>query len=543
MRKKTVLAIGRWMPIHLGHKQFLINLAKEFDTVIVGIGSCYENGTLRNCIPATEREKLLRTIFRKEGHSNFEIVHVPDRPSFEEWFNDIVELCKSYHVTHFCTGNKEDILDVMKEKNLQLDVELINPEDTSNFPYHATDIRNAILNKEFEKLDSMIPAEIKEPVLNQVAKEIRMANEGKGQEFIPGRQTVDMVFIVNDQSKGNRYLLIGKRNESKIDFPGYYAIPGGGIKEFESPTDAVLRCFEAETGIKIKLTDNCTEPAEITLCNIQEKPSRLYFTGIYSSHDESINGTLGGGSQCFAIVADENIENIESVLHSTHDMTELLFVPLDDIYKIDFAYDQKRMIYNAIAHLNLPCDKGELLQKFDDSGNPVNEPASRFSAHRNGIPHGASHTFLYKFENNELYILFQRRSYNKDSYPGYLDVSSAGHIEFGSDFEETAIKELSEELGLNVDRNELEELFDQKIFNHAEFHGQAFIDNEFNKVYALQTGCDISELKFQPEEVAGAVWLSAEKILEMISCDNSEICTNKDEVKKVIKNLSAKNGK
>ena len=43
-------------------------------------------------------------------------------------------------------------LDVMREKGLQMDLELINPEDTSNFPYHATDIRNAILNKEFEKL-------------------------------------------------------------------------------------------------------------------------------------------------------------------------------------------------------------------------------------------------------------------------------------------------------------------------------------------------------------------------------------------------------
>lgn len=142
---KTALAIGRWMPIHLGHKQFLTDLARKFDRLVIGIGSCYENGTPRNCIPAIEREKLLRRIFKSEGLTNVIIVPVEDRPTFEEWFSDVIKLCEKYDVTHFCTGNKEDILNVMKEKDLTLNAEMINPEDKSNFPYHATDVRNAIL--------------------------------------------------------------------------------------------------------------------------------------------------------------------------------------------------------------------------------------------------------------------------------------------------------------------------------------------------------------------------------------------------------------
>ena len=88
----TVLAIGRWMPIHLGHKQFLVNLAKKYDRLVIGIGSCYENGTPRNCIPAIEREKLLRKIFKNEGLDNIIIVPVQDRATFEEWFADVVKL-------------------------------------------------------------------------------------------------------------------------------------------------------------------------------------------------------------------------------------------------------------------------------------------------------------------------------------------------------------------------------------------------------------------------------------------------------------------
>ena len=39
-RKTTVVAtIGKWMPPHNGHKQFLVKLAREHDKIIVMIGS------------------------------------------------------------------------------------------------------------------------------------------------------------------------------------------------------------------------------------------------------------------------------------------------------------------------------------------------------------------------------------------------------------------------------------------------------------------------------------------------------------------------
>ena len=70
-KNKVVAVIGRWMPIHEGHKRFLIRLAKsdQYDKVVVMIGSCYEGGDPRYCITATEREKMLRAIFKREGVS------------------------------------------------------------------------------------------------------------------------------------------------------------------------------------------------------------------------------------------------------------------------------------------------------------------------------------------------------------------------------------------------------------------------------------------------------------------------------------------
>ena len=31
-----------WMPIHLGHKRFLVDPARRYDKLVVGIGSCHD---------------------------------------------------------------------------------------------------------------------------------------------------------------------------------------------------------------------------------------------------------------------------------------------------------------------------------------------------------------------------------------------------------------------------------------------------------------------------------------------------------------------
>ena len=155
--KGIVAAIGRWMPIHNGHKEFLIKLANEYEKIIVIIGSCYENGTKRNCIPSIEREKMIHAIFKRENISKekYEIVQVPDVDTFEEWIKDIKEVCRIHGVTHFCTGNKEDILNILERSGEKLEFKIINPEEKSNFPYHSTDIRTLITEGKYEEVQKL----------------------------------------------------------------------------------------------------------------------------------------------------------------------------------------------------------------------------------------------------------------------------------------------------------------------------------------------------------------------------------------------------
>lgn len=58
----------------------------------------------------------------------------------------------------------------------------------------------------------------------------------------------------------------------------------------------------------------------------------------------------------------------------------------------------------------------------------------------------------YRRKNGVLEVLLQKRSDEKDSFPGCYDISSAGHIPAGQGFVDSALRELKEELGVTASR-------------------------------------------------------------------------------------------
>lgn len=350
--KGIVAAIGRWMPIHNGHKEFLIKLANEYEKIIVIIGSCYENGTKRNCIPSIEREKMIHAIFKREKISKekYEIVQVPDVDTFEEWIKDIKEVCKIHGVTHFCTGNKEDILNILERSGEKLEFKIINPEEKSNFPYHSTDIRNLITEGKYEELQKLIPDEINPILYGNAFKEIIAASKKRGIEFEKGRQCVDVILLIKNINDGKMYVLLGKRSMKKEDFPGYLALPGGGINKFETPVNAAIREFKEETGIGITMLDNSLEPAIIRFGNGPgANIERMHIVGIYSSKDKNIAGTKGGSSQCFGIFIEDELEKYKKQLDPKDDLEMPDFYEVNEAIEKGLAYQHETMIKKALS--------------------------------------------------------------------------------------------------------------------------------------------------------------------------------------------------
>jgi 16S rRNA (adenine1518-N6/adenine1519-N6)-dimethyltransferase len=94
---------------------------------------------------------------------------------------------------------------------------------------------------------------------------------------------------------------------------------------------------------------------------------------------------------------------------------------------------------------------GEMFDVVDDRDQVLRQ-ASRHEVHKNGWKHRAVHIFVFN-RAGELFL--QKRSRWKDVYPSRWDSSAAGHLNAGDDYEETALREVHEELGVVVARVEL----------------------------------------------------------------------------------------
>jgi len=96
----------------------------------------------------------------------------------------------------------------------------------------------------------------------------------------------------------------------------------------------------------------------------------------------------------------------------------------------------------------------ELLYEVDEHDRVIG-PRARGEVHGLGLRHRAVHILVF----NDLHeILLQKRSRAKDINPGLWDTSAAGHVDWGESYDDCAVRELGEELGI-VSRSPLRPLF------------------------------------------------------------------------------------
>jgi 16S rRNA (adenine1518-N6/adenine1519-N6)-dimethyltransferase len=82
-----------------------------------------------------------------------------------------------------------------------------------------------------------------------------------------------------------------------------------------------------------------------------------------------------------------------------------------------------------------------------DKNDRILRYAQRSDAHGNNLLHRAVHILIFN-QANDVYL--QQRSRWKDRHPLKWDSSAAGHVMAGESYDETARRELQEELGINV---------------------------------------------------------------------------------------------
>lgn len=150
----------------------------------------------------------------------------------------------------------------------------------------------------------------------------------------------------------------------------------------------------------------------------------------------------------------------------------------------------------------------EYLDVRTPDGKITGKVKERTQVHLDGDLHGTSHVWLVRYkENNKFDILLQKRSAKKDAYAGCFDISSAGHIPAGSDYRESAVRELEEELGIKVRPEQLKFIGMHDGEMKAQFDGRPFHNHEISAVYIYDEPVDEADFVLQEEEVESVMWI------------------------------------
>ncbi|MCQ2535152.1 MAG: NUDIX domain-containing protein [Clostridia bacterium] len=172
----------------------------------------------------------------------------------------------------------------------------------------------------------------------------------------------------------------------------------------------------------------------------------------------------------------------------------------------------------------------EYLDIVDINGIPTGRTVARSVAHAEGIRHRTSHVWILRRVGDKVQILLQMRCKTKDAYPGCFDISSAGHIPAGIDFKDSAIRELREELGIDVSASDLIEVGYRNIDCNEVFHGKPFVDRQYSKIFVLWLDRDENDFTVQKEEIDFVKWFDFEECYANVISNSFSHCILTEEL-------------
>ncbi len=158
---------------------------------------------------------------------------------------------------------------------------------------------------------------------------------------------------------------------------------------------------------------------------------------------------------------------------------------------------------------------GETFDIYDEHDRWIGT-ATREEAHAHGYWHHTFHCWLARAgESGEAMVLFQQRSAGKDTNPACFDITVAGHLAAGESPKD-AVRELEEEIGLDVGFDQLTYLVTIKEDTEGVYHGKRIIDREVSDVFGYIADWEMTRFRLQEEEVAGVYEAPARDLIALM---------------------------
>lgn len=147
------------------------------------------------------------------------------------------------------------------------------------------------------------------------------------------------------------------------------------------------------------------------------------------------------------------------------------------------------------------------IQIVDAQNNPIGG-ATKQEAWRKGLIHRIVRISILDEKGR---MLMQKRSDQKELYPGRWDNSAAGHVDVGETYEQAALRELYEELGLQGVA--LQPMGDYYVDVTAGWRKM----RRFTRSYKIVLKDPLPAFSLPPEEVSDVRWMKISEIKELIT--------------------------
>lgn len=182
----------------------------------------------------------------------------------------------------------------------------------------------------------------------------------------------------------------------------------------------------------------------------------------------------------------------------------------------------------------------EEVDVLDEFAQFTGKKTTRKEAHEKGLWHLGVVIFIVSPDFQR--VLLQKRGKNKETWPGFWDVSAGGHVDAGEDAVEAIRRETAEEIGVEIPEERLRylgtTLSDTPIgeigrIRHVNVHFAAIMEPK------------VEDMQLQTEEVEAVKWVEFRELKRRVEHDYEGL-TRKDSawdalVAFVEKQLGAKN--
>lgn len=159
----------------------------------------------------------------------------------------------------------------------------------------------------------------------------------------------------------------------------------------------------------------------------------------------------------------------------------------------------------------------ELIKIVDEKGKFTGTIMDKDKAHDLNLLHWEVGMFII---NNNKQVLLQKRCANKRFAPNKWALC-AGHVDADEEFEIAAIREIREEIGLDVSANELH------LLEKMDVQKRNLNSNIMRYYYAICNKKE-NEFKIQEEELSQVKWFDIDEIIKMIKNKDDTLTLKED---------------